>query len=200
MVGASSGGVEALCQVLAGLPADFPAPILIVQHTRSESARGLCEAFIHAGRLPVVEAEPRQPILPGCVYVAPPDYHLLVEQGPRIALSVDERVCHVRPSVDVLFESAADVWKDRLAGVILTGANGDGARGLAAVRSRRGVAIVQDPDDAQMREMPETALRACGADHVVPLAGVASLLSEMCRRPARRSGGSRGPRTPEERG
>lgn len=191
VVGASSGGVEALCTLFAGLPADFPAPILVVQHTRSETARGLCEAFGHAGRLPVVEAEPRQPVLGGCVYVAPPDYHLLVEPGPRLALSVDEKVCQVRPSVDVLFESAADVWRDRLAGVILTGANGDGAQGLAAVRSRRGVAIVQDPDGAQMREMPEAALRACGADHVVTLTGIAPLLSELCRLQGRRGRATR---------
>ena len=186
VIGASSGGIEALCQVFAALPADFPVPILVVQHTGAESARGLCEAFGHAGPLPAVEAEPRQPVLAGCIYVAPPDYHLLVEPGPRLALSVDEKVCHVRPSADVLFESAADVWRDRLVGVILTGANGDGALGLAAVRSRRGVAIVQDPEEAQMREMPEAALQACGADHVVTLAEIAPLLSEMCRPQARR--------------
>jgi two-component system chemotaxis response regulator CheB len=185
VIGASSGGVEALCTLFAGLPADFPAPILVVQHSGSESGRELAEAFARFGPLPVVEAEPRQPVLGGCIYIAPPGYHLLVERGPRLALSVDEKVCHVRPSVDVLFESAADVWKDRLAGVILTGANADGAQGLAAVRSRRGVAIVQDPEEALMRDMPESALKACGADHVVTLAAIAPLLSELCR-PVRR--------------
>lgn len=186
VLAASSGGVEALCTVLRGLPPRFAAPVLIVQHTASEDARGLCEMFGAAGPLPAVEAEPRQPVVPGCVYVAPPGYHLLVEAGPRLALNVDERVCHVRPSADVLFETAADVWKERLAGVILTGANEDGARGLSAIRSRRGVAIVQDPEEAVMREMPEAALRACGADHVVRLAEIGVLLSELCRVPARR--------------
>lgn len=122
----------------------------------------------------------RQPVEGGRVYVAPPAYHMLVERGPRLALSVDDRVCYVRPSADVLFESAADVWGQGVIGVILTGANEDGARGLQAIRSRKGLGIIQDPAEAEMAAMPRSALELAGADHVLPLVEIGSLLNQLC--------------------
>ncbi len=179
-MGASTGGIEALRTVLRALDAQLRVPVLIVQHTASEDGQALCELFAAVSAIPVVEAEPRQPLIGGCAYLAPPGYHLLVEAGPRAALSVDEKVCHVRPSASVLFESAADVWKRGLIGVVLTGANDDGATGMVAIRSRRGLSIVQKPEEAEMREMPDATLRLAGADHVLALADIGPLLNQLC--------------------
>lgn len=177
---ASTGGIDALRTVLAGLDPKLAVPVLIVQHTASDDGHALCEVLALRSPLPVTEAQPRLTPLGGQVYVAPPGYHLLVEAGPRLALSVDAKVCYVRPSADVLFESASDVWRAGLIGVVLTGANDDGARGLAAIRSRRGLGIVQSPDEALMREMPQAALDLAGADHVLELADIGPLLSRLC--------------------
>jgi two-component system, chemotaxis family, protein-glutamate methylesterase/glutaminase len=178
---ASTGGIEALRTVLRALDPGLAAPLLIVQHTASEDGRTLCEVLAAGSGIPVVEAESRQPLVNGCAYLAPPGYHLLVEPGPRAALSMDEKVCHVRPSADVLFASASDVWRAGLIGVVLTGANEDGAAGMAAIRSRRGLAVVQKPEEAEMREMPEATLRRAGADHVLSLAEIGPLLNRLCR-------------------
>lgn len=177
---ASAGGIHALRTILAALHPAFPVPILLVQHTASQDAHALCELFAAACALPVVEAEPRQPVMAGCVYLAPPGYHLLVESGPRLALSVDEKVCHVRPSADVLFLSASDVWRGALIGVVLTGANDDGAAGMVAIRSRKGLAVIQEPEDAEIRTMPDAALKRAGADHVLPLSKIGALLNQLC--------------------
>jgi two-component system, chemotaxis family, protein-glutamate methylesterase/glutaminase len=180
VIGASAGGIAALRTLLGGLDPSLTVPILLVQHTATDDVRALCELFDAASALPVVEAEARQPVVGGCVYLAPPGYHLLVERGPRLALSVDDKVCHVRPSADVLFVSAADIWRRGLIGVILTGSNDDGAVGMQAVRSRRGLSVVQDPLEAEMREMPDAALQRAGADHVLPVARIAPLLNRLC--------------------
>lgn len=181
VVAASTGGIQALRTLLRAIDPGLPVPVLIVQHTASEDGHVLCEVLASDSALPVSEAEPRQPAVPGCAYLAPPGYHLLVECGPRLALSVDEKVCHVRPSADVLFASAADVWRSGLIGVVLTGANEDGAAGLAAIRSRGGLGIVQQPEEAEMRQMPDAALRLAGADHVLGLADIGPMLNRMCR-------------------
>lgn len=178
---ASSGGIAALRRVLAALRPDLGVPVLIVQHSASDDGGALCEVLAASCALPVVEAEPRQPVIAGCAYLAPPGYHLLVERGPRLALSVDDKVCHVRPSADVLFASAADVWHSALIGVVLTGANHDGAAGLLAIRSRNGLCVVQDPDEAEMAIMPRAALEMAGADHVLPLDRIGPLLDSLCR-------------------
>ena len=129
-------------------------------------------------RREVCEAGDKEPIEPGRVYLAPPDYHLLVEPD-GFALSIDVQVQHSRPSIDVLLESAADVYGDRMIGVILTGANADGAEGLRRVKRRGGVTIVQDPETAEKRTMPDAAIATGAADHVVPLEQVASKLMEL---------------------
>ncbi len=177
---ASAGGIDALRTILRALDVRLRVPVLMVQHTASEDGQALCELFAAASAIPVVEAEPRQPIIGGCAYLAPPGYHLLIERGPRIALSMDEKVCHVRPSANVLFESAADVWRGGLIGVVLTGANDDGAAGMVAIRSRKGLSVVQVPEEAEMRDMPDATLRLAGADHILPLAAIGPLLNQLC--------------------
>jgi two-component system chemotaxis response regulator CheB len=178
VVGCSWGGLAALGRLLEHLPDEVDVPIAIAQHRGPDSLRGALQAALqrHLTR-PVVEAADKDPIEPGHVYVAPPDYHLLVEVG-SFALSVDELVQHARPSIDVLFESAADAYGAGVIGVVLTGVNADGAAGLARITARGGVAIVQDPETAEAREMPEAALAAAPAT-VLPLEGIGRFLGEL---------------------
>src|SRR5437588_5456422 len=181
VVGCSWGGLAALGRLLDYLPDAVDLPIVVAQHRGPDSLRGALEATLRR-RLerPVVEVEDKDPIAPGRVYIAPPDYHLLVEPG-HFALSVDERVQHARPSIDVLFESAADAYRERTVGVVLTGANRDGAAGLARIKELGGVAIVQDPDDAAARTMPRAAIAATPeADAVLPLDEIPRFLTGLC--------------------
>ncbi|AKQ65088.1 Chemotaxis response regulator protein-glutamate methylesterase CheB [Myxococcus hansupus] len=158
VVGASAGGVEALGTLLPALPRGFRPAVLVVLHQPRERRSLLVDIFSSRCALPVQEAQDKEPAQPGTIYFAPPDYHLLVDDGPSLALSADEPVLFSRPSIDVLFESAADTYGHRLAGLILTGANSDGARGLAAVREAGGVTLVQRPDTAMVATMPTAAL------------------------------------------
>lgn len=179
VVGASAGGVEALSALLGALPARLDAAVLVVLHLPRGRRSLLAEIFGPRCAVPVVEAGDKDPVRPGTVYLAPPDYHLLVDAGPCTALTVDAPVNYSRPSIDVLFESAADLWGRRLAGVVLTGANQDGAEGLAAVRRAGGITLVQDPADAQAPLMPSAALRLGPADRVLPLAGLVRLFAAL---------------------
>ncbi len=179
VIGASAGGVEALLKVLPGLPRDLRAPILVVLHLPRERPSMLADVFRTRCAMPVREAEDKMPIEAGTIYFAPSDYHLLVDRGPTLALSADELVNWSRPSIDILFESAVDVYGTRLAGIVLTGANDDGAAGLAAVHRAGGVAIVQDPAEAMVRAMPSAALARVDAQHVTTLAGIAALLKTL---------------------
>lgn len=179
VVGVSSGGVQALSHLLGALPAGFPLPILIVQHIGAEAGDGLARLLDLHCRVRVKEADEQDELAPGTVYLAPPNYHLMVESDGRLALSADAPVSFARPSVDVLFESAAEVFGPALIGVVLTGANHDGSRGLARIRQRGGLAIVQDPAEAEAEQMPAAALAATAVDHVATLAGIAALLSSL---------------------
>ncbi|MDB5806650.1 MAG: chemotaxis protein CheB [Betaproteobacteria bacterium] len=183
VIGTSAGGIEALGVLLPALPATLKAAVLVVIHLPRDRPSLLIEIFTKRCALRVEEAEDKKPIEPGVIYFAPPDYHLLVdrEEGrPVLALSSDELVQYSRPSIDVLFESAADVYGERLMGMVLTGANQDGAEGLAAVRAAGGIAAVQRPSDAQAAMMPGAALaRVPDADYVLTLAEMAGLLAGL---------------------
>ena len=179
LVGTSYGGVEALERVLPGLSPGLRVPVVVVQHRSRDADGGLCEFLRDHSPLPVVEPNDKEEVLAGRVYLAPRDYHLLVEDG-RFALSVDAPVTYARPSIDVLFESAADVYGGATIGVVLTGANRDGARGLARIKERGGFAVVQDPAEAESRAMPEAAVAGAKVDRVVRLDQVAPLLNELC--------------------
>ena len=177
-VGASWGGLRAVETVLGALPPGFAAPVVIAQHRKSGSD-GVLVALLDARcALPVREAEDKQTLDPGVVLVAPADYHLLVETG-AVALSVDEPLNYSRPSIDILFASAADAYGDALAGVVLTGANSDGALGLAHIAARGGTTIVQDPDTAERREMPAAALWATPKARVLSLEEIAPVLTAL---------------------
>ena len=179
VIGTSAGGVEALSVLLPSLPVGLRAAVLVVLHLPRERPSLLVEIFTPKCRLPVREAEDKEPIEPGVVYFAPPDYHLLVDSGPRVALSADEPVNFSRPSIDVLFESAADIYGARLIGIILTGASHDGALGLEAVRCAGGVTIVQEPESAQAPTMAESALKRGPVDHVLSLEQIAGWLRAL---------------------
>ena len=178
-IGTSAGGVEALSILLPALPAGLRASVFIVLHLPRERPSLLAEIFTPKCALKVKEAEDKMRVEPGTVYFAPPDYHLLLDGGPQLALSIDELVHFSRPSIDVLFESAADIYGERLMGIILTGANDDGAAGLAAIHRAGGVTIVQEPDSAQVPLMVLAALRRTAADFVLPLEGIAGLLQAL---------------------
>jgi two-component system chemotaxis response regulator CheB len=183
-IGASWGGFRAMRQLLAELPDGIEQPIVLVQHRHPDTlAAALPDLLAERTRRPVRDVDDKMPIEDGVVYVAPPDYHLLVEPG-SFALSVDERVQFARPSIDVLFESAADAYRERVIGVILTGANEDGAAGLARIKARGGVAIVQDPSQAERRTMPDAAIAATVADAVLPLDQIGLFLYGLCVQPA----------------
>lgn len=178
MVGTSTGGLKALQTLLSGLSAGFALPIVIVQHRRKDSDGGLCDFLSQWSNMAVTEPEDKEPVRGGHAYLAPRDYHLFIEAG-SFALSTDSPVGFARPSIDLLFESAADEYQERVIGVILTGANRDGARGLAAIKSRGGLALVEDPVSAACREMPETAIAQTIPDWILHLAEIAPLLNEL---------------------
>ena len=179
VIGASAGGVEALSVLLPRLRQGMRAPVFIAMHLPRDRPSLLTEIFGARCVVPVREAEDKEPALPATVYFAPPDYHLLIEDGPRIALSVDDVVHFSRPSIDVLFQSAADVFGESLMGIILSGANEDGARGLKTIHDRGGVTVVQEPSGAYESRMIHAALGLCQPHFVLPLEELASLLSAL---------------------
>jgi two-component system, chemotaxis family, protein-glutamate methylesterase/glutaminase len=179
-IGTSWGGLDVLRTILRDLPAELDAAIVIAQHRSPESHPTAFRDLLGAAtRLRVREAADKDALQPGTAYIAAPDYHLLVEQD-SLSLSTDEPVLYARPSIDVLLETAAESYRERCVGVVLTGANDDGARGLARVDELGGTAIVQDPDTAQRDEMPRAALRATPSARVVSAAEIAPLLVELC--------------------
>ena len=179
VIGASAGALEVLSNLLPGLPADYRLPILIVVHLPPDKTSLLAELLRARCAIRVREAEDKEPIEPGVAYFAPPDYHLLVEQDKRLSLSDDEPVLFSRPSIDVLFESAADAYGGGLIGVVLTGANSDGANGLKAVVEAGGVAVVQSPGSAYAVAMPEAAIATCPEARVLPVNEIAAYLREV---------------------
>nr|WP_228035487.1 chemotaxis protein CheB [Oculatella sp. LEGE 06141] len=202
VIGTSLGGLSALRVLLGGLPPDFWVPLAIVQHRHKDSDDMMSLFLQEYVALPLKEVEDKDEIQPGQIYIAPADYHLLVDRD-CFSLSTDPPVSYARPSIDVLFESAADAYAERVIGVVLTGANQDGAKGLAKVKARGGVAIVQDPRTSESTVMPEAAI-ACvnrlaevqlapqrmgsrdrsdsvGVDWILPLPEIAPRLVSLCQ-------------------
>ena len=174
VIGGSWGGMSAVSRLFRSLPQELDVPIAVALHRAPEPSAlsSLLQGYSH---MKVVEALDKQPIERGHVYVAPPDYHLLVERK-ALALSTDERVQFARPSIDVLFESAADSYGDCTIGIVVTGSNDDGARGLAAIKNAGGVAIVQSPAQAEKRQMPDAAIAATHADAILDLEEIGKFL------------------------
>lgn len=178
VVGASQGGLAAVRTLLAGLPADFGAAVLVVQHRAEGGEERLAALLDTAGPLPVREADDKSPWRAGEVLVAPPGYHALVQED-GVALSTEGLVRFSRPSIDLALETAAEAFGDRVIGVVLTGANEDGAIGLTELRRRGGIAVVQDPAGAEARAMPDAAVRDAAPHRVLPLGAIAPLLVEV---------------------
>src|SRR5215211_1730254 len=188
VVGASAGGIEALRVLAGGLPADLPASLFVVLHTSPESPAMLADILDRSGSLPALSPKDGDRIRPGTIYVAPPDRHLLIEPNlMRVTRGPKEN--RFRPAVDPLFRSAAQTYGPRVAGIILTGGLDDGTSGLWAVKRLGGVAVVQDPEEAFMPSMPQSALDQVEVDYTLPLAGMAPLLSRLARTSVAEQGG-----------
>jgi two-component system, chemotaxis family, protein-glutamate methylesterase/glutaminase len=180
VVGTSWGGLVALSTLLHGLPTDFDIPIVVVQHRGKDTERLLTDLLQDATGLNVCEIEDKEPLTAGTVHIAPANYHVLIEEG-HLSLTTDDLVRFSRPSIDVMFMSAADTYAARAIGIVLTGANEDGSRGLAQIARRGGVALVQDPKTAEIPIMPMAAIKAVPSAETLPLAALAPKLIELSR-------------------
>ncbi len=179
VIGVSAGGLNALTKITPALPKDFPISVMIVQHRLHDADEFLAEYINSLCDIDVKEAVSREAIKPECVYIAPSGHHLLVERDKTFSLSVDPPVSFAIPSVDVLFESAAAAYEDKLVGVILTGANSDGSQGLKTIKEYGGLAIVQDPRTAETSAMPKTAIEMVDVDYIIPLDEIGGFLREI---------------------
>ena len=179
VIGASAGGFEALLAVLKGLPASYPMPLVAVLHLPDNHESKLAELFGYRLSLQVREARDKETLAPGVLYFAPSGYHLSIENDGSFSLSCEDRVAYARPSIDVLFASAADAYGKSLAGILLTGANYDGAAGLTGMQVAGALTVVQDPASAEVPTMPEAAIRRMTPDLILPLAEIHSLLRRL---------------------
>ena len=179
VIGASAGGMETLSSILTRLPSNFAVPILIVQHLSPESDGYMAKYLNEKSDIIVKEADDKEKIVPGTVYIAPPNYHLLIEKDETLSFTVENKVNYARPSIDVLFETAADLYQDRLIGIILTGANSDGSKGLKKIKEMGGLAIVQDPDTALVKSMPKAAIKETNVDYILSVDKITDKLIEL---------------------
>lgn len=179
VIGVSSGGMKAMKTILPALPQPFLLPIIIVQHISPHSDSTWINILNKECSIAVKEADEKEEIVSNTIYFAPPNYHLLIERDKTFSLSIDERVNYARPSIDVLFESASDAYKDNLIGIILTGSNHDGSEGLKKIKMYGGLAIVEDPNTAESAYMPSSAIERTSIDYILPLNGIIKLLIEI---------------------
>lgn len=179
VVGVSAGGLGALAEILPIFDNDMTLPVMIVQHQSHDSDDFLVRYFDHLCRHSVREVEDKMPVESGTIYFAPANYHLLVEPDKTLSLSTEARVNYSRPSIDVLFESAADTYTDRLVGIILTGANPDGTNGAARIKELGGLIIVQDPETAEAEAMPMSVIKHVPVDHILPLNRIGNFVNSL---------------------
>jgi two-component system, chemotaxis family, protein-glutamate methylesterase/glutaminase len=166
VIGGSAGSFQILTKILSALPKTFPVPVLLSMHRLKHVRSGFLEALTIKSGLPVIEPFDKEQIKAGRAYLAPANYHMFIEMGNRIALSTEEPVNHSRPSIDLSFITAAQAFRDKMIGIILSGANSDGAVGLQKVKEHNGLTIVQDPQECQVRTMTEAAMKLTKVDHV----------------------------------
>lgn len=169
VIGVSSGGLKALKLIFSSLPSDFAIPIIVVQHVGPRSENSWIKLLTDNCNIPVKEADEKEKVRNGIIYIAPSNYHLLIEKDKTFSLTIDERVNFARPSIDVLFESAAEAYREKLIGIILTGANNDGARGVKRIKELGGMVIIQDPETADSPLMPRSAIAAIQPDYIQSL-------------------------------
>lgn len=179
VIGSSAGGLHALKAIFKRLDSRFRIPMIIVQHMSPDAENYLVNILNEQKKLRVKEADEKEYPAPGFAYVAPPNYHLLMESDQSFTLTVDERVNYARPSIYVLFETAAEAYRDNLVGIILTGANNDGSRGLKKIKDLGGITVVQDPNTAEVNSMPLAAIQSTQPDHILSLEDIALLLNTL---------------------
>jgi two-component system, chemotaxis family, protein-glutamate methylesterase/glutaminase len=180
VIGSSAGGLNALKDLFRYLDEKFQIPVIIVQHISPDADNYLIHILNDMKKLQVKEADEKEKPERGNAYIAPPNYHLLLEPDQTFSLTIDERVNYARPSIDVLFETAAEAYRDKLIGIILTGANNDGSKGLKRINELGGLSIVQDPETAEVDSMPRAAILAHKVDKVLPIKEIASFLNSIC--------------------
>lgn len=179
VIGASSGGWEALAEIFQSLPNKYPLPIIVAQHLHPLQDVYFFTRMDDLCKLSVKDADEKELIKPGFVYFAPANYHLLIEKDKSFSLSIDAQVNFSRPSIDVLFESAAEVYRDKLVGVILSGGNHDGAKGLKMIKKNHGLTVVQDPATSKTEYMPQAAIQEVDVDHILPLSEIGPFLADL---------------------
>jgi two-component system chemotaxis response regulator CheB len=179
VIGVSSGGMNALKIIASGLPANFSIPIIIVQHLSAHSDSQWIKLLNEKSALDIKEADEKEGIEKGKIYIAPPNYHLLIERDKTFSLTIDERVNFARPSIDVLFESAAEAYKNKLIGMVLTGSNHDGTKGIKRIKEYGGLTIIEDPKTAASPYMPKSAMNAIESDYILSLDDIVPLLIKM---------------------
>lgn len=179
VIGVSSGGMSALKIISSSLPVNFKLPIIIVQHVSAHSDSHWIKLLSEKSHLNVKEADEKDAIEKGNIYIAPPNYHLLIEKNKTFSLTIDERVNFARPSIDVLFESAAEAYTNKVIGIVLTGSNSDGTKGIKRIKECGGLAIIQDPETAESEHMPKAAIAAIVPDYILPLEDIIKLLIQL---------------------
>lgn len=179
VIGASAGGIRALLKILSPLPVTYQRPIVVVLHLPHERESKLIDVFQYHCALPVREAQDKEQIKAGTLYFAGTGYHLSIERDHSFSLSCEEPVSYARPSIDVLMQSAADAYGPRLAGFLLTGANHDGAEGMACIKAAGGLSVVQDPNEAEISAMPQAAIKRCEPDMILSLYDIHALLVDL---------------------
>ncbi len=184
VIGVSSGGMNALSKIIPSLPREYPIPVIVVQHISPNSDNYMTRYLDSISNVSVKEVDEKESLQQGFVYTAPPNYHVLIEDDETLSLSVEDRINFARPSVDVLFESAADVFGHRLIGIILTGANNDGSLGLKKIKDKGGLVLIQDPDTSEVNGMPSAALSVVKADHVLQLDEIGPFLVKIAEKKA----------------
>jgi len=181
VIGVSSGGMNALKYLFSKLPADYRIPIIIVQHVSARSDNDWIKLLNAKSNLSIKEADEKEKIETGNVYIAPSNYHLMIEKDKTFSLTVDEYVNFARPSIDVLFESAAEAYKKKLIGIVLTGSNNDGTKGIKRIKECGGLAIIQDPKTAESPNMPASAIAAVQPDYILSLEKIVQLLIKITK-------------------
>lgn len=179
VVGVSSGGFSVLNRLLPELKSDFPVPLIIVRHLHPNSDDFIIRKLDKKCSLKAKEADEKESVLPGHIYFAPPNYHLLIEMDNTFSFSVSDHVNYARPSIDVLFGSASDVYREKLIGIILTGANNDGSQGLKIIKKRGGITMVQDPQNAETAMMPKSAIETTTIDYILPVEEMVHVLNRI---------------------
>lgn len=179
VIGASAGGFNAYTQIISALPPDFPLPLMLVQHCMESENSYLATHLNNHCKLEVVEVTDKQKIEPGYVYVCPPGYHLLIESKHHMALSLEPPLNYSRPSIDLLFESAANVYHDKLICILLTGASNDGTSGMKYVHELGGLCVVQDPRTADAQTMPQSAINCIPVNYILPLSDIGNWIAAL---------------------